>query len=53
MNHIVRFDEWCKTCKYFKEDESTDICNECLNEPFNEDSKKPVNWQEQTVKKNS
>lgn len=42
----VRFDLYCKTCKYYKLDESEDPCNECLNEPSNEDSHKPVNWRE-------
>lgn len=43
---IVYFDEYCKTCKYEKTDESDDICNDCLDEPVNEDSHKPVNWKE-------
>lgn len=46
MNHIVKFDEWCESCKYFETEETEDPCNECLNESVNEDSRKPVNWQE-------
>ncbi len=42
----VRFDLYCKTCKDYKLEESQDPCNECLNEPSNEDSHKPVNWRE-------
>jgi len=42
----VRFDIYCKTCKNYKLDESQDPCNECLNEPSNENSHKPVNWEE-------
>ena len=40
----VRFDLYCKTCKDYKTNEWEDPCNECLNEPSNEDSHKPVNW---------
>lgn len=42
----VYFHEYCKTCKNYKLDESEDPCNECLNEPSNEDSHKPVYWEE-------
>lgn len=39
---IVDF-ELCKTCVHFKDDESEDICNECLNCPAREDSHTPIN----------
>ncbi len=42
----VRFDLYCKTCKYHDLDESKDPCNDCLNEPSNENSHKPVFWEE-------
>lgn len=42
-DHIVDFTK-CKTCKYRDEDESSDICNECLNEPSNVDSRSPIHY---------
>ena len=46
MKHIVYFENWCEKCQYAELEESEDPCNECLNESMNEDSRKPVNWQE-------
>ena len=42
----VRFDQFCKTCKYEKLDEVKDPCNECLEDFMNLYSSKPVNWEE-------
>ena len=42
----VYFHEYCKTCKYEKTEESEDPCHDCLNEPSNIDSHKPVRWEE-------
>ena len=39
---FVRFDIYCKDCKYQTTEETDDPCNECLAEPVNEYSKKPV-----------
>lgn len=44
--HIVEFDKYCSTCKHKDLEEEKDPCNECLNEPFNEDSRRPVNYDE-------
>lgn len=41
MTHIVEF-EWCKDCKYGKQDEEAYPCYECLDEPVKEDGKRPV-----------
>lgn len=40
----VYFGEYCKTCEYKDREESDDPCDECLNEPVNLYSHKPVNW---------
>ncbi len=40
----VYFNMYCIKCKHFLEDESNDICNDCLATPANEDSHKPVNY---------
>ena len=40
----VYFDQYCKTCKYEKLEEDKDPCDDCLNEPVNVYSHKPVKW---------
>lgn len=40
----VNFFEFCPICKHDSADESSDPCNECLEHPYNENSKKPVNF---------
>ena len=42
----VYFGEYCKTCKHFGKMDCEKPCDECLNEPFNVDSHKPVRWEE-------
>ena len=41
---IVHFDEYCKKCVHWEEDDAGDTCNECLNNPSNENSHKPVKF---------
>lgn len=46
---IVDYYQYCPKCRYYKVkegDEDWHICNECLSEPANEESHKPVNWKE-------
>lgn len=40
----VRFDIYCKTCKYRFESEVKDPCNECLSFPVKPYSSIPINW---------
>lgn len=42
----VYFGEYCKKCKHFDKMEEQEPCDECLNEPVNIDSHKPVMWEE-------
>ena len=42
----VYYSDYCKKCKYEKASESADPCWDCLNEPFNQDSHKPVKFKE-------
>lgn len=42
----VYFNEYCKTCKNKDLDEKKDPCFECLSEPMNLYSHKPVRWEE-------
>ena len=46
MEKEVYFGDYCKTCKYEKNPESEDPCYDCLNESVNEDSHKPVYWED-------
>lgn len=42
----VRFDIYCKTCKHWEKEESEDPCWDCLDQGWNEDSHKPIKWEE-------
>lgn len=43
---IVDFKKYCETCKYKDLDEVKDPCNDCLDNPANEDSHKPLYWEQ-------
>lgn len=45
---IVKFEEWCPKCVYFKTDENDDPCRECISVPAREDSRKPEKFKEDT-----
>lgn len=40
----VYFDKYCSTCENSKVKESEEPCYECLNEPVNLNSHKPVKY---------
>lgn len=42
----VRFDLYCKTCIHYETKEGEDPCNECLGEGMNEESSKPICYEE-------
>lgn len=42
----VYFHNYCKDCKYKNVDDMDEPCNECLEEPINLYSHKPVKWEE-------
>ena len=42
----VYFHEYCQECKYWTTPMTEDPCNECLGEPANLYSHKPVKWEE-------
>lgn len=51
MNHPetykeVYFGEYCQTCKHEKKSETDEPCDDCLNEPVNLYSHKPIKWEE-------
>lgn len=41
---LVRFEDYCKKCKHFKVKDVEEPCNECLENPANLNSYKPVNF---------
>lgn len=42
----VRFDIYCQTCHNKNTPETEDPCNDCLAEPINQGTKKPIFWSE-------
>lgn len=46
----VRFDKYCRTCEHEKQEAHSDPCNDCLSEPVNTYSHKPINWKEKKKK---
>ena len=42
----VYFDQYCKTCKHEKLEDFKDPCNDCLSEPANDGTHRPVYWEE-------
>ena len=49
---IVEFEKYCKTCKHKDVASKDGPCYECLDEPVNLYSHKPVKWEEDDKKKN-
>lgn len=42
----VWFDVYCQQCKNYEKSESEDPCWECLNQGWNEDSHKPIRFED-------
>lgn len=42
----VMFVNWCKKCVHRNLDEKMDPCNECLEQPYNENTTKPIYFEE-------
>lgn len=42
----VYFDQYCKTCEYYEESEAGKHCYDCLEDPVNQYSHKPINYKE-------
>lgn len=49
IEKIVDF-QYCKTCEYKDTKDFLDPCHECLNNPVNTNSQRPVNYKEKTEK---
>lgn len=48
----VEFHEYCPICKRADVPETKDPCNECLGAPYNLNSRKPINWEEDDERRN-
>ena len=42
----VYFYEYCESCKHVEVKDQDEPCSECLENPTNLNSHKPVNWEE-------
>lgn len=42
----VRYDIYCEQCKNKEKEDYEDPCNDCLNQPWNVDSRKPIYFKE-------
>lgn len=49
-NKEVFFDIYCETCKYKDRPETANPCWDCLEQPVNVDSHKPVFWEKKDEK---
>ena len=45
---FVRFDKWCKKCKYSDQSATKDPCNDCLAVGGREGTEKPINYKEKS-----
>lgn len=44
--------EKCKNCQHWKDPECSDICNDCLDYPYNTDSTTPIHFKSKENKTN-
>ena len=51
--HIVEYEKYCNKCLYSNKPDTEDPCDECLNNPINEDTRRPVNFKEDPNAKDS
>ena len=42
----VNFHKYCESCKHRNKKEKESPCDECLEEPVNAYSSKPIRWEE-------
>ena len=49
-NKIVDFDNYCKICKFKRKKYNEEPCEECLSNPVNLHSRKPVKFEEREFK---
>lgn len=50
IDKIVDFEKYCKTCTHCDVKEVEDPCNECLDNPVNQHTTKPIKYEEDEKK---
>lgn len=50
IDKIVDFGLYCPKCKHEKDDEAKEPCHDCLNNPTNVHSHKPIHFKEKPKK---
>lgn len=45
VDKFVNFDNYCETCKHWNTKQDEEPCNECLSNPVNEYSHKPIKYE--------
>lgn len=46
----VHFHEYCKSCRYKRIEHTEDPCDECLSEPINLNTHRPVKYEKKETK---
>lgn len=52
IDKFVRFDLYCDKCEHYDKEDHEDPCHDCLQEPVNEYSSKPVYYKPKEEFKN-
>ena len=43
---MIFFEKWCTRCKHEATNENKEPCEECISSPVNENSRKPIKFEE-------
>ena len=49
FNKIVQFDKYCEKCIHYDKDQSEFPCDDCLSNPTNINSNKPIYFKEKEI----
>lgn len=52
IDKIVEFEKYCQTCEFIDYNDAEDPCHDCLNNPTNINSRKPVRYKKAEKKDN-
>lgn len=50
MTKEVRYDVYCPNCKHYEKSEAEDPCYECLDQGWNENTHRPIYYEEKEDK---
>ena len=51
VDNIIEFENWCNRGKYSDKIGWEDPCNDCLGAPVNQNSEKPIHFEEKEKEK--